>query len=101
MFRHARGLAVKKVISTLGAVGISVAIVGCGGDAATENSQTISISGSTSVTELMEVLGETFARTNPESWLKFRAPALLPVSGQLMMVPVKSECLPAVLPTMS
>ena len=56
--------AVKKVISTLGAIGVSVALVGCGGDAATESTQTISVSGSTSVTELMEVLGETFGQKN-------------------------------------
>ena len=54
----------KKVISTLGAIGVSAALVGCGGDVATESSQTISVSGSTSVTELMEVLGETFGQKN-------------------------------------
>lgn len=55
----------KKVISTLGAIGVSAVLVGCGGgDAATEGTQTISVSGSTSVTELMEVLGETFGQKN-------------------------------------
>lgn len=53
----------KVILSTLGAVGVSAALVGCGGDAATQT-QTISVSGSTSVTELMEVLGETFAQKN-------------------------------------
>ena len=58
------GKAVKKVISTLSAIGVSAALVGCGSDAATESTQTISVSGSTSVTELMEVLGETFGQKN-------------------------------------
>ena len=53
----------KVILSTLGAVSVSAALVGCGGDAATQ-AQTISVSGSTSVTELMEVLGETFAEKN-------------------------------------
>ena len=38
---------------------------GCGG-AETQSSQSISISGSTSVTELMEVLGETFQGSHPD-----------------------------------
>ena len=55
----------KAILSTLGAIGVAATLVGCGG-AETQSSQSISISGSTSVTELMEVLGETFQGSHPD-----------------------------------
>ena len=54
----------KAIISTLGAIGIATTLVGCGG-AETQVNHSVSVSGSTSVTELMEVLGETFTNSNP------------------------------------
>ncbi|AMO55391.1 phosphate ABC transporter substrate-binding protein [Endozoicomonas montiporae] len=55
----------KAILSTLGVVGVAATLVGCGG-ADTQSSHSVSVSGSTSVTELMEVLGETFQGSNPE-----------------------------------
>lgn len=54
----------KAILSSLGAIGIAATLVGCGGTA-TQASDSVSVSGSTSVTELMEVLGETFGNNNP------------------------------------
>ena len=55
----------KAILSTLGAIGVAATLVGCGGTE-TQSSQSISISGSTSVTELMEVLGETYQGSHPD-----------------------------------
>ena len=55
----------KAILSTLGAIGVAATLVGCGG-ADTQSSLSVSVSGSTSVTELMEVLGETFQNSNPQ-----------------------------------
>ena len=49
----------KAIQSTLGVLGITAALAGCGG-AETQNPNSVSVSGSTSVTQVMEILGETW-----------------------------------------
>ncbi|WP_263081497.1 phosphate ABC transporter substrate-binding protein [Endozoicomonas sp. Mp262] len=54
----------KALLSTLGAIGVAAALVGCGGTESS-SSQSVSISGSTSVTEVMELLAETWQQQHP------------------------------------
>ena len=51
----------KSVSSIFGVVGLSLALTGCGGPSE-DSASSVNVSGSTSVTELMEVLGETWEK---------------------------------------
>ncbi|MGI9275456.1 MAG: phosphate ABC transporter substrate-binding protein [Endozoicomonas sp.] len=53
----------KAILSILGTITFSAVLVGCGG-AETQNSGSISLSGSTSVSEVMAVLGETWEKNS-------------------------------------
>ncbi len=50
----------KTVLSIVSAIGLSAVLVGCGGNDSSTDARAVSVSGSTSVTEVMEVLGETW-----------------------------------------
>ena len=56
----------KAILSTIGAIGVAAALVGCGGSESASSRDSISVSGSTSVTEVMELLAETWQQSNPE-----------------------------------
>ncbi len=55
----------KAILSTIGALGVAATLIGCGGTESASSTQSVSVSGSTSVTEVMELLAETWQQHNP------------------------------------
>ncbi|PJE80725.1 Phosphate-binding protein PstS 1 [invertebrate metagenome] len=61
-----RGLK-KTMMAVLGIAGMTAFLAGCGDTETVESQQSISVSGSTSVTEVMELLAETWEQKNPSA----------------------------------